>query len=300
MVKVDDISARTRDWLTLMRPMNSFIGALTVPLGALLAYSTQFEGHTTVSVALATLAVALFMGGGNTLNDISDVAIDKAAHPFRPLPSGRISPLAAKKVMYFLFIFSLLVTLIASYSLWEGGVVGWWHQCLTWSLAFMLMVAYETGPTLKAKGVVGNVAISVMVGMVIIHGAASVGLMATPLVFLIAGIAAVGNLSRELVKDVQDLDSDEGRVSLPMQIGAVKTRVIAWLLLLATLILLAVPYASGLLPKSHIGFQTPAILILLMAKPSLFKEEDEKAQKIIRIGMLFGLLGFLVSVFFLE
>ena len=73
--------------IELMRVKNLGLALIATPLGAafaLLEFSTLTDYP---EIGLATLSVLFFMAAGNALNDLSDIEIDKSAHPSRPLYS---------------------------------------------------------------------------------------------------------------------------------------------------------------------------------------------------------------------
>ena len=55
-----------------------------------------------------------------------------------------------------------------------------------------------------------------------------------------------GNLAREMVKDCQDIDGDVGRENASMKIGVEKTRIYAYVFVLASLVMLYMPYWQNL------------------------------------------------------
>ena len=84
---------------------------------------------------------------------------------------------------------------------------------IIWVLAAVLMMAYDHGPALKDRGLVGNVSISVLVGAVVLFGASAAGAWSHP-VALAAAVAALVNLAREIVKDVHDLEVTRSSLDL--------------------------------------------------------------------------------------
>ena len=149
---------------------------------------------------------------------------------------------------------------------------------------------------LKHKGLSGNIAVSLLVGIVIVFGAAAVNGIGTPLVWVVALVAMLVNAAREIVKDIEDQGGDEDRETLPKQIGAERSRTIAQLLILSALIPLVAPYARGMLPMELLLLQAPAMFVLVTIKPRLYRGEDHAAQKSLRMAMLLGLSGFLATV----
>ena len=82
-------------WIELSRPGNVLMGAATCILGG---FMVGMGPETYLAVTLGGLSVALFMMAGNIVNDIVDSDIDAKAHPYRPIPSGRISKMLAKRL----------------------------------------------------------------------------------------------------------------------------------------------------------------------------------------------------------
>ena len=98
------------------------------------------------------------------------------------------------------------------------------------------------------------------------------------------------------MKDIEDLEGDIDRQTLPKKIGPDRARGVAQLFVLASLIPIVAPYARGLLPMGMLIAQTPAMFLLVTVKPKLYRGEDYAAQRSLRMAMMLGLLGFLASV----
>ncbi len=256
---------------------------------------TGFDSTTYLPVTLAGLSVASFMMAGNIVNDIVDSAIDEKAHPYRPIPSGRVSSEFAKRFAASTWLSSLLLMVACSIVLAQRGIT-WWGVPLIWSIAAFLMFTYDLGFSSKNRGLIGNISISLMVVAVIVFGAASTGSLDSKLVWFVAATALLINLSREIIKDCQDLHADEGRDTLPASIGLERSRMVAYVIALAGLVAAALPYYIDLLPMQWLALQIPAILLIITTNGLLSSGQDQKAQKSLRIALLFGLLGFATSV----
>ena len=285
----------------LARGGNVVVGASTVVVGALMV-KTSFTQIELVLVSLHALCVAAFMAAWNAFNDVQDHETDALNHPERPIPSGALTLIQAKAVgraAFLLSIISLLGAMTVA-ALYSEHLVAWLPSIGIWFVAFLLMFHYEmvvpASFMLKHKGLSGNIAISLLVGIVIVFGAAAVNGVLTPLVWIVALVAMMVNASREIVKDIEDEIGDADRETLPKKIGPQRSRVIAQLLVLAALIPLVAPYARGLLPMGLLITQTPAMFAMVSVKPHLYREEDHAAQRTLRLAMLLGLGGFLASV----
>lgn len=278
--------------LELTRPTNVALGVLTVPLGATMVLEGSWGPGDAVAVGLHAMSVATFMAAGNVMNDLKDVEVDRVAHPERPLPSGRVTTTSARRLATLLWVASVGL-LAAGLSLLDA----WVPSVVIWAAAAVLMVAYDHGPDLKSRGFVGNIAISVLVGAVVVFGAAAAGAWANPVVLAAASVAALVNLAREVVKDVHDMSGDEGhRRTLPMAIGAENARMVAYVIALAGLVVLYVPYQWGPLAFHQLVTQTPAILLIITTNGPLWEGRDAVVVARYRQAMLAGLVGFLLSV----
>ena len=165
------------------------------------------------------------------------------------------------------------------------------------------MSAYEFdgipfNPCLKKTGLYGNLSVSGLIAVVIVFGAAAVGQGTEILPWSVAICAMMIGTSREIIKDVEDMDGDSERHTLPMKIGAEKARMVAWICALLAFISMGMPFALDLLPLSYIIFLAPALISLTMVKAPIVKGEDTKASKLLKRSLLFGLLGFTVTGLF--
>ena len=280
-----------------MRMKNVILASITVPLGAQFAVGDSWLSEQLLEVTTQILAVIFFIGAGNTMNDIKDVAIDREAHPERPLASGTIEISSANKFVKILWLLSITCLSIGAYSLHQNGnsII---ELVTIYVVAVALMLTYDHGPELKNTGLMGNVSISIMVGAVILYGASSVGNLWTTLVWWTAGVVFFANLAREIIKDCQDMEADEGvRRTLPMTYGLVKSRMLAYVVVMAALVCLYIPYWKGPFEFNQLFFQTPAILMLITLNRELAEGKDYQAASKIRIAMLLGLIGFIIPMY---
>ena len=90
--------------------------------------------------------------------------------------------------------------------------------------------------------------------------------------------------------------ADEGeRRTLPMKIGQDNSRMIAYVMIMAGLVCLYIPYWKGPFTLNQLLYQTPAILVLITLNGPLYKGEDAVVGMRIRIAMLLGVLGFVLT-----
>ncbi|MDB4864812.1 geranylgeranylglycerol-phosphate geranylgeranyltransferase [Euryarchaeota archaeon] len=288
-------------WFTLFRFGNSLTGLIGVFFGSLLALGEIPQGDFASITVLHGLSVWAFMCSWNALNDILDVEIDKENKPDRPLPSGIISVNHAKIVTSSLMLISFVSLILAGYisTNFENGFENWAPSILIWFMAIFLLINYESSSNfslkLKDRGLPGNIAISLSVGMVILFGGAGVFDFTNSRVISLFTIGFTYNLAREIIKDIEDIDGDKGRNTLAMRIGIEKTRLIAWVILLFTMFSLLAPFALEIFPLEHLILITPGLLILFQVKRKLAFSEDRNAQLLIKRSLQFSLLGLIIS-----
>ncbi len=270
-------------WTTLFRAGNSTTGVFGVFLGAIMALGKLPSADLATITTLQAISVWAFMCSWNALNDYLDLEIDKVNRPERPLPISVLSILGS-------------MSIAADIS---GGLEDWYPALLIWIIALFLLVNYESSGgysmRLKDRGLPGNVAISLSVGMVVLFGAAGVFEPFSQRAWAIFFVGVLYNLAREIVKDIEDMEGDEGRNTYAMRVGAEKARTVAWILLIFTLMAILIPFGVGIFSDLHLIAAIPAVFLLLMVKPKLMTSEDRAAQMLIKRSMYLALAAFLAS-----
>ena len=97
--------------IKLLRP-HQYVKNSFVLVGVL--FSRQWDIYTLVQAAWAFCAFSLSASAVYILNDLSDIEADRA-HPkkrYRPLPSGKVSITAARKLAIILFLVTFIPTLL--------------------------------------------------------------------------------------------------------------------------------------------------------------------------------------------
>lgn len=192
--------------LRLVRWPNALIAAAGVLVGAWWAGGDPFSARPLLA-ALCAIALACV---ANAENDRHDLAIDRVAHPERPLPSGAIGAVAARRVVVAAALAALLLALAA------GGAI-----VLATPLVLVLMLVYT--PWLKPLGLPGNLTVALLASLPFLFGGWSVG-HGRPTLALVA-LAVPLHLAREMAKDLEDAAADAGtRRTLPVAAGPAAAR----------------------------------------------------------------------------
>jgi len=102
-------------FLSIIRPQNCIIGGLTVIAGIAIAYNIQFPFGDLASLSAfldlfiyGYITYFLVAAGGNVVNDIFDIEVDKINRPHRALPSGRMTIRQAWIYVGFLSILGII------------------------------------------------------------------------------------------------------------------------------------------------------------------------------------------------
>lgn len=280
--------------------MTGFVGVF---LGAILALGGVPSGDNLQITILLALSVYFFMASWNALNDYLDLEIDKVNRPDRPLPSGRIGMRMALIAIITTGVLSLLTLALAGFTAnsMTDDMTEWYPTVVIWFIAFSLLLNYEDDRVLlglKNLGLPGNLAISLSVGLVVLYGAAGVF---DPLNLRAISLFVVGttyNFAREIIKDVEDVEGDEGRNTYAMRVGADKARMLAWMILLLTLIALLAPFVLEIFEQTHLLLIAPALFTLMQVKKHIVLQEDTAASRMIKRSMTWAMLGMLIAAVF--
>jgi geranylgeranylglycerol-phosphate geranylgeranyltransferase len=266
-------------WIKFIRPLNGLMGIFGTFISGLIALGFNLVHHLVV-ISIAAFCVFMVTSGGNILNDVVDVESDRKNHPRRPLVTGKISASSARIAFYAFFLIPVVVA--AFYlNLYAALIV---------FLAEVLLISYE----LKTKnlGLSGNITISVLVGFIFVFGGISLD-SAGRMLFLFL-LAFLANLSREIIKDIQDMGGDVGRRTLPMAIGQRNSAVSVMGIIIALVIISFIPYFIGLFSLYYLIVVAVTDIVFILSSYATFRN-PERGQQISKIGMILGLISFAVG-----
>lgn len=266
-------------YLRLFRLGNGIMGIIGVIVAAFMAIGLDIGDHVQ-NLVISCFIVIAFIIGGNSLNDYIDREIDKTGHPDRPLPMGEIEP----KIAFYIGIGGLVAAVVLSVLMWDLTCT------IVVIVASILMLAYEVG--LKQRGFVGNITIAALTGMVFLFGGAVVENIEGN--FIVALMAALVSVGREIAKDIEDMESDEGRRTLPMSIGKRNAAIIASIFFIAGPILSIYPiYADMFGYLYYLVFAADAMFIYAAI---ILHTDAHKCQKTAKYAMMVALVAFILGV----
>ena len=200
--------------------------------------------------SLLVIAMISLAAGGNIINDIYDVEIDRINKPDKVLIGEKISERTANR---WYIVLNLLAVGIGFYLANKVGKPGFAALFIVISALLYLYASY-----LKGKLLIGNILVSALITTSILSVAVIDLLPATHLENQVSQsnafrilldymmFAFLLNIIREIVKDIQDINGDKngGLTSLPIAIGRKRATNIVFVLgVLAALAVVLYMYA---------------------------------------------------------
>ena len=270
-------------YLALTRPENMILTAIAVIAGSFIAAGPEIMDFQ-IEVAICCVCSMMLVGGGNALNDYNDRETDKENHPERPIPSGSISADTVSVYAQALLVTGLLILLFALDNKMPFVIA---------LIGIILLIAYENG--LKAAGISGNITVGLMSGAVFLFAGMAVN-DPGPTLWMF-GLAVLATITREIIKDIQDLEGDRDRRTLPASIGIKNSRRVAILFLLIAIGLsyTAMDQFDGMASNAYLGGITLANGTMLFGIYNAKQEDYFGGQKNIKQGMGIAMLAFIAA-----
>ena len=270
-------------YLALTRPENMILTAIAVIAGSFIAAGPEIMDFQ-IEIAICCVCSMMLVGGGNALNDYNDRETDKENHPERPIPSGSISADTASVCAQALLGSGLLILLFALENKMPFVIA---------LIGIILLIAYENG--LKAAGISGNITVGLMSGAVFLFAGMAVN-DPGPTLWMF-GLAVLATITREIIKDIQDLEGDRGRRTLPASIGIENSMRVAILFLLIAIGLsyTAMNQFDGMASNAYLGGITLANGTMLFGIYNAKQENYFGGQKNIKQGMGIAMLAFIAA-----
>lgn len=271
-------------YFRIVRPLNVVITFVSLLLAGILCGGTV----TQPEIIYAALSAAFTAAGGNIINDVFDVKIDRINRPERPLPSGEISKTAA--LNYYLIINLAALSFSAMVNVHALVIV-------LFSVTLIFFYCYH----FKKIILLGNLVVSFLTGLAFVYGGIAVG---NPLAGIIPGLfALLANLVREIVKDMQDIEGDSrnGVITLSQKYN-LRTAIFA--ARVVTVILILFTFIPFVLQIYSIGF---FIFVMITANPlyvyfikniNLADTPDKlgKFSALLKLNMILGLIAIYLGV----
>lgn len=269
---------RLRGFLELARPGNAIAAGVLTFTGAFVAGGALGQP---LAVLAAVLATVFATAAGNAVNDYFDRDIDRINRPDRPIPRGAVTPRE---------------TLVYSGLLFLGAVVtAITLPLLALAIAVLNLLALLAYTELfKGLPGVGNVVVAYLTGSTFLFGGAAVGRpLGAAMLFVLAALAT---LTREIVKDVEDIEGDreEGLRTLPIVIGERRALWIGVASMVVAVVASVVPFLWGTFGVVYLVLVLPADGLMVQATKTAFTNPSVGQQRLKR-GMFLAAGAFVVG-----
>lgn len=272
------VVTRIQGFYELCRPGNVVAASLLTAIGALVAGAGTGE---VTPVAAAVIATGLAVGAGNSINDYFDREIDATNRPDRPIPRGAVTPREA--LAFSLLLFVLAIAIALTLPLAAIVIAG---------VNLFALLAYTEW--FKGLPGVGNAVVAGLTGSTFLFGGAAIGEPFGAVVLaILAGIATV---TREIVKDVEDIEGDrqEGLHTLPIAIGERRSLQIGAGAIAVAVIASIVPYVDGTFGLAYLVVIIPADVLMVWAMKRSFADPSA-GQRYLKAGMFLAAGAFLLG-----
>ncbi|NJE05835.1 geranylgeranylglycerol-phosphate geranylgeranyltransferase [Thermococcus sp. M36] len=268
-------------FVEITRPHNCILAGLVGVLGSIVAVGHLPDVFTAL---LVFLVVALGCSAGNTINDYFDYEIDKINRPERPLPRGAMSRATALRYSIVLFAVGLVLAYVINIYSFILAVVAY---------TAMFLYAWK----LKPLPLVGNLVVAGLTGATPLYGALAVERVG--LAGYLALCAFLVNVSREIIKDIEDIEGDlaEGARTLPIVWGRRRAAYLGALFAVLTVAASVLPVRAGV----GVGYyaMVPVDVIILYSAYTVLRSQDRRAahraQKLLKISIFLAVVAFLVA-----
>ena len=271
-----------KDYIEIMRPVNSVMLGLAIIIGAFITGGTQILGDW-VSLIYAFLTGFTMSGAAMAINDYYDREIDAINEPHRAIPSGRISPRSAVVFTGFLSVIGLASSYMVSLEALLIAVFAW-----------IVMMTYSMWG--KKTGFLGNLMVSASVALPFMYGGVMTGSLAASLSF--SGIAFLANIGREITKGIVDVDGDReaGVRTIAVTSGEKNAAIVASLFFLSAVLVSIYPIYSQLVSFWYIPFVAITDLGLIYSSFQVTSDPTRETSRQVKTRILYlmlvGLIGF--------
>jgi geranylgeranylglycerol-phosphate geranylgeranyltransferase len=237
------------------------------------------------ALILGFLSVFCISAAALILNDYFDVAVDRINVPDRPLPAG----LVTRRDVLLLSIVVMIVGFAAAALISIEALL---VSVLVWALGFLYNWRY------KRAGLVGNLLVSISVGMTFIYGGLAVGRPFEVIVWYFAGLAMLIDLGEEITGDAMDMvgDTEIDSRSLALSLGRDAALRISRVIFLGVVLYSSLPFLAGWLEPKYIW---PVVFmdgVILYSTWKLVDPRTEAPRRYMRWIYLSGTLAMVVML----
>lgn len=282
----------------LMRLEHGVMIAIAIIIGAIIVK----QEIPSILKFILTFGTALFLEASTfALNDYFDIEIDKNNKRMdRPLVRGDLSPQSAL-ILFFIF-FPL-------------GIISAYFVNLTCFLIALITAGFAVlyDVWMKKIKLLGNFFIAYIMAIPFVFGGAMMveqntfSLNLSPAIIIVAFIAFLAGVGREIMKDVMDFQGDKkvGVRSFPRYIGMRKSNCVAAGFYLCAVVLSFIPFIFPVFSLYYYNYFylvlviVTDLMLLLISYQLIFNNKPDLSfhRKFSLVALFFGLIAFLVGAF---
>lgn len=270
--------------LSLIRIGNCITASLGTAMGLYFCNILQFSNLKLIFASLfSAFAITAF---GNIDNDIIDIKTDIAEGKKRPLATGELSVFSAKILRCFFLLAGNAIMIFYPTMLFIT---------LTASITLLAYNRY-----LKPTPLWGNLVVAFLTALTFLYGnTASIYVFGNFNFFYLPFVLAFFiNLSREIIKDCQDLEGDKqsGHKTLPITKGIKFSKILSAISMIMLIISITVGffinnYSLVLIVASVLLIIPASIFVIVKILASQTKKDFTTASKQLKFLMFIGLIA---------
>ena len=233
------------------------------------------EHMSRINFALLTFATLLIAAAGNIINDRFDIIADEINKPGKNIISKAISINAANRAF-------LTLSIIGSFiGIWLGMLTG--KPAIAFIHPFCAVSLWMYAAYYKRRLLSGNLLIALLAMLlVLVPGLFEPEFYRNFIYLLIYGLFAfLSTLSREIIKDIEDLDGDERMQckTIPVRYGINAAKRIAMTIIVITIIFLSAVIHYFFLDSTVISWWNLMLILTLPLLGLLYLLIQAKEQK---------------------
>lgn len=235
---------------------------------------------------LSILHSITLLASANLINNIRDYELDYRKDNEH---KQRLNKASSIKILLFMFLSSLsfLALSISMSSKIVPFVI---------SVTIMiLIILYEY--QLKSRGLMGNITVGLCIGSLFLFGGAFYSINIT--LISISVMAALSNISREIIKDIEDMECDSDfRNTFPITIGARAAALVSMLPILLSIPIAIVPIIENKSNLMYISLISFCYLTMLWSSYLTYTDRSKagRSSNMYKFVMMLSLLAFLYII----
>jgi len=264
------------DYLRIIRPLNCIVAGVAALIGY---WISALWILLDLNALLVFLAVFLVCAGGQAVNDYFDLEIDRRKKAKKALALGKASARIVFSLALLLFAAGILVSYFLGFFAFLIAVI-------------MSLLLFSYSAFFQKAKFFGNWIVALGTAMTLVFGASVIGNF--EVVFWLFWPMLFANLSREIIKDFEDLNADKGlKNTLPMVLGVKRAKLLVGIFYIIAIVLAFWIFSFGIVQSlAYLLLLFPTTLVFLLSAKALGWNSFAKAQAFSKLGMLLALLAF--------